>query len=137
MIGRVVSTKMKNTAVVTVERRVTHPLYKKSYRRSKKYFLEDTLGVKPGDLVEFIKIRPISKLKHWKVVKVLGSSIAEIASLELKAHAAKVIEEAIPVSPGSSQGGPEKETVESSVVSQQTEEIEVKKETKKVKKGSK
>lgn len=123
MIGRVVSTKMKNTAVVTVERRVTHPLYKKSYRRSKKYFLEDTLGVKPGDLVEFIKIRPISKLKHWQVVKVLSSSIAEIALKELKESAALVIEEVMP----------EKEIKESSAVSQQAEELAPKKETKKVK----
>lgn len=70
MIGRVVSTKLKNTVTVLVERQSVHPLYKKAFKRSKKYLAHDPIGVKEGDLVEVVKIVPISKRKHFRVVKV-------------------------------------------------------------------
>lgn len=96
MIGRVVSTKMNRTAVVLVESERKHPLYQKSYKRSKKYFADDKLGVKIGDIVEIVKIRPISKFKHWKVVKVLGRDIEEIVEEQLKEEAAEAIGEVLP-----------------------------------------
>lgn len=111
MIGRVISTKLKNTATILVGRIAVHPLYKKSFARSKKYLADDQVGVKDGDIVEIIKTRPISKNKHWKIVKVLGRSLAEIAEQQMKEKAEEVIAEVMP----------EEKIEESSVVSPQTE----------------
>lgn len=111
MTGRVVSTKMQKTAVVLIERVAMHPLYKKTYKRSKKYLVDDPIGVKDGDLVEIVKIAPISKNKHWRIIKVVGKNLAEIAEEKLKAAAEEVISEVMP----------EEKTKESSVVSPQTE----------------
>ena len=96
MKGRVVSTKTKNTATVLVERQAVHPLYKKAFVRSKKYLVDDQLGVKMGDIVEIINSRPVSKNKHWKVVKVLGRSMTEIAEEKMKQEAEEVIAEVMP-----------------------------------------
>lgn len=96
MIGRVISTKTKNTATILVEREATHPLYKKTFSRSKKYLVDDQLGVKEGDIVEVIKSKPISKNKHWRIVKVLGKNLAEIAEQHLKEKAEEAIAEVMP-----------------------------------------
>jgi len=48
LIGKVTSTKMQKTAVVTIERVVVHPLYKKRTKRSKNYKAHDEVGVKLG-----------------------------------------------------------------------------------------
>lgn len=67
--GRVVSTKMQNTVVVEVERRVQHPLYKKSVKRTR-HFAVDSQGkqVAFGDIVKIIETMPISKTKHFKLI---------------------------------------------------------------------
>ena len=104
MRGRVVSTKTKITAVVLVERQAKHPLYRKTFLRSKRFLVGDSLGVKEGDIVEIEKCKPISKNKHWRVVKVLGRSLAEIAEEQMKEKAEKIIAEVMPASPA---GGPE------------------------------
>ncbi|MBI2337980.1 30S ribosomal protein S17 [Candidatus Daviesbacteria bacterium] len=96
MIGRVVSTKLKNTVTVLVERVAKHPLYKKTFVRSKRYLVDDLVGVKEGDIVEIIKIRPISKNKHWRVAKVVGKNLEEITEVILKDQAEKVISEVMP-----------------------------------------
>lgn len=96
MIGRVVSIKMNQTAAVLVTSTKTHPLYKKSFTRNKKYLAQDDLGVKEGDIVEIVKISPMSKRKHWQVKKVVGRDIEKIAEAELKEQAAAVIEEVMP-----------------------------------------
>lgn len=69
--GKVVSTKMQKTAVVSVERIVTHPLYKKRTRRSKNYKAHDDIGVSVGDIVKIVSTRPISKDKHFKIVEIV------------------------------------------------------------------
>ena len=67
--GVVVSDKNDKTVVVEVERRYTHPLLKKTVRRSKKYHAHDEANThKVGDLVSIIESRPISKNKRWMVV---------------------------------------------------------------------
>lgn len=96
MIGRVTSTKLKNTATVLVERTAMHSLYKKTYLRSKKYLVDDVLNVKDGDIVEIVKCKPISKNKHWKIVKVIGKNLAEIVEAEQKKAAEKIIAEVMP-----------------------------------------
>ena len=72
-VGLVTSAKMSKTIVVKVERRFTHPLLKKTVRRSKKYHAHDeTNAHKAGDAVSIEETKPISKLKRWTVVKVTG-----------------------------------------------------------------
>jgi len=68
--GKVVSTKMKKTATVVVKRVVVHPVYKKRYRRKKKYHVHDDFGVKLGQTVRFVASKPYSKLKRWKIIEV-------------------------------------------------------------------
>lgn len=96
MIGRVTSTKLTHTATVLVERIARHPLYKKTFLRSKKYLVDDPIGVKDGDMVEIIKCRPVSKNKHWMITKVVGKNLAEIVEAEQKMKAAAVIAEVMP-----------------------------------------
>src|SRR6476469_10656574 len=68
--GVVVSDKQDKTLVVRVERRFTHPLFKKTVRRSKKYYAHDEKNeFKIGDVVWIEEHRPISKLKRWAVVR--------------------------------------------------------------------
>ncbi len=68
--GVVVSDKQNKTLVVRVERRFTHPLFKKTVRRSKKYYAHDENNeFKVGDVVWIEEHRPISKLKRWAVVR--------------------------------------------------------------------
>ncbi len=68
--GVVVSDKNTKTRVVEVERRITHPLLKKTLRRSKKYHAHDEENVtKLGDRVRIEECAPISKLKRWMVLK--------------------------------------------------------------------
>ncbi len=96
MTGRVVSVKNQKTAVVLVESTKTHPLYKKTYKASKRYLVHDEEGVKLGDIVEFIKIAPVSKHKHWKITKVVGKDIVALGTQHLKEKAQEAIEEVLP-----------------------------------------
>ena len=67
--GTVVSDKMDKTVVVSVERRVMHPIYKKFIRRSKKYHAHDENNQhKVGDVVAIRECRPLSKTKCWEVI---------------------------------------------------------------------
>jgi len=68
--GTVVSDKQDKTVVVRVERRFTHPVLKKTVRRSKKYHAHDEKNeFSIGDIVWLEEHRPISKLKRWAVVR--------------------------------------------------------------------
>jgi small subunit ribosomal protein S17 len=96
MIGRVTSTKSAKTATVLLERTKRHPLYKKDFVSSKKYLVDDQLGVAVGDVVEFIKCRPVSKKKHWTITKVLGKDIVALGTEELKESASEAIAEVLP-----------------------------------------
>ncbi len=67
--GVVVSDKQDKTVVVSVERRYTHPIFKKTIRRSKKFHAHDENNAhKIGDVVSIEEHRPMSKLKRWVVV---------------------------------------------------------------------
>ena len=75
--GVVVSDKQDKTVVVRVERRFTHPLLKKTVRRSKKYHAHDEANAwHIGDTVWIEEHRPLSKLKNWIVVQ--GEKRAEV-----------------------------------------------------------
>jgi len=73
LTGRIVSDKMDKTIVVLIERHVRHPLYGKYIKRSTKLHAHDeTNQGKIGDTVVIAESRPISKLKSWKLVSVIG-----------------------------------------------------------------
>ena len=68
--GVVVSDKQNKTVTVRVERRFTHPLFKKTVRRSKKYHAHDENNAcKVGDVVRIEEHKPISKTKSWIVLQ--------------------------------------------------------------------
>ena len=73
--GVVVSDKNDKTIVVKVERRLRHPVLKKTVRLSKKYHAHDEKNeAKTGDVVRIEETRPLSKQKHWTLIeKVVGS----------------------------------------------------------------
>ena len=67
--GVVVSDKADKTVVVLIERRFTHPLLKKTVRRTKKYHAHDDANVaRTGDIVRIQECRPISKTKTWTLL---------------------------------------------------------------------
>ena len=70
--GVVVSTAGEKTCVVLVEERKKHPLYGKMITQSKKFHAHDEnneCGV--GDTVSIMETRPLSKLKHWRLVEIV------------------------------------------------------------------
>jgi small subunit ribosomal protein S17 len=68
--GIVVSDKADKTVVVDVERRFTHPILKKTVRRTKKYQAHDPENrFKIGDRVVIQESKPISKTKRWVVIE--------------------------------------------------------------------
>ncbi len=70
--GRVVSNKMDKTAVVAVESRFQHPVYRRVVRRTRKYMAHDEENTcQIGDVVRIRETRPISKHKRWRLVEVV------------------------------------------------------------------
>lgn len=71
--GVVVSAKMNKTAVINVERTISHPRYKKVVKVGKKYYAHNEKGdLQVGQRVRIIETRPISKLKRWMITDVLS-----------------------------------------------------------------
>ena len=86
--GVVVSDKQEKTVVVKVERRFTHPLLKKTVRRSKNYHAHDEQNVcRTGDVVRIGETRPLSKTKCWEVVEIMTQGQEEI----LETYRTKII----------------------------------------------
>ena len=80
--GVVVSDKGEKTIVVKVEPRFTHPVMKKTVRRSKNYHAHDESNVaKVGQTVSIEECRPFSKTKTWKLLEG-GASASEASSPE-------------------------------------------------------
>jgi len=70
--GKVVSDKPDKTIVVEVQRRVQHPLYKKYIIKKKKFYAHDEHNeASLGDIVQIISSRPLSRLKRWRLDKIL------------------------------------------------------------------
>lgn len=70
--GVIVSDRMQKTVVVTVERTVTHPKYKKILRRRTNVKAHDeTNQCRIGDRVLIVECRPLSRDKRWRVSKIL------------------------------------------------------------------
>ena len=75
-IGTVVSNKMDKTVLVSIERIVQHPVYKKYVRRRGKCVAHDAqnmCGI--GDRVMIVETRPLSKTKRWRVREIVEKAL--------------------------------------------------------------
>lgn len=72
--GSVVSDKMINTIVVSLEYTMRHPLYKKIVRKHKNIYAENNLSAKVGDVVKVRETRPLSKLKRFTTLAITKKS---------------------------------------------------------------
>jgi small subunit ribosomal protein S17 len=73
-IGTVVSDKMEKTIVVLVERKVQHPVYQRTMKKSNKFMAHDEQQqAKIGDRVEIVEFRPLSRRKRWNLVRIVES----------------------------------------------------------------
>ncbi len=80
--GEVVSAKTDKTLTVLVNTRVSHPLYKKHYTKSQKFYVHDEKNeAKEGDTIEAVAVRPVSKTKTWALNKIV--TVGQVA-VELK-----------------------------------------------------
>lgn len=72
MRGMVMSNKMDKTIVVQVNRKVRHPIYEKFVSKRTKLYAHDDQGeVNVGDIVEITQTRPMSKLKRWRLLRIV------------------------------------------------------------------
>jgi small subunit ribosomal protein S17 len=71
-VGKVVSNKMDKSCVITVERKVKHPMYGKFMTKTTKLMVHDEnnqVGI--GDTIKVMETRPLSKNKRWRLVEIL------------------------------------------------------------------
>ncbi len=73
-IGKVVSDKMTNTIVVSLEYTSRHPIYKKIVTKHKKLYAENNLSAKIDDVVKIRETRPLSKLKRFTTIEIIKTS---------------------------------------------------------------
>ena len=70
--GKVVSNKADKTIVVTLERQVAHPIYKRYYKQTKKVMAHDENNdCNIGDTVKVVESRPLSARKRWALVEII------------------------------------------------------------------
>jgi small subunit ribosomal protein S17 len=71
-IGLVVSNKMDKSIVVSIERKVKHPIYGKFVKKTKKFIAHDENNeCNIGDTVRIMETRPLSKNKNWRLVEII------------------------------------------------------------------
>ena len=71
-VGVVISDRMDKTRVISVERLVQHPRYKKYVRRRTRFKAHDeTNATHVGDKVMIVETRPLSRDKRWKIRTIL------------------------------------------------------------------
>ncbi len=72
LTGKVVSAKMHKSLVIAVERVKNHPLYRKRYTITKKYYAHDENSeAHEGDIVRIRETKPMSKLKRWTLIEIV------------------------------------------------------------------
>lgn len=75
-IGIVVSDKMNKTIAVEMERTMKHPMYTRVIKRKSKLYAHDEANeCKMGDKVLVMETRPLSKMKRWRLVKVIEKAV--------------------------------------------------------------
>ena len=89
LTGVVLSAKMEKTIKVRVGRTYRHPLYSKVIRAHKDYLVHDELGCQPGDQVQIVESRPISKRKRWVVQEI----IRRATEAEVQAEQEEIVDE--------------------------------------------
>jgi len=80
-VGTVVSNKMDKTIVVAVESLKKHRIYKRTYKQTKRFQAHDEENTcQVGDVVRIEETRPLSKMKHWRLMEILklGSGIVPV-----------------------------------------------------------
>lgn len=83
VVGVVTSDKMNKTRTVVVERLQKHPKYGKFLRRRKVHHAHDEKNEsRIGDTVEIAETRPLSKLKRWRLVRIVAKSKAPVETEE-------------------------------------------------------
>lgn len=89
-VGRVVSSKMDKTVVVAVDYLRPHPIYRKTVRKTNKFYAHDENNrATVGDTVRIEETRPLSKTKRWRVVEILNAGLAgEQATVDQEVAAA-------------------------------------------------
>jgi small subunit ribosomal protein S17 len=71
-VGVVTSNKMNKTIVVSVERKVPHPLYRRIVTKTSKFLTHDEKNVcSIGDTVSIVETRPLSKRKRWRLLQII------------------------------------------------------------------
>ena len=76
--GKVVSKMGAKSVVVEVTYREQHPVYGKVVIRSKKYHVHDEADTaKVGDVVAIMETRPLSKLKRWRLVRIIKAAVID------------------------------------------------------------
>ena len=71
-IGKVISDRMDKTVVVAVTHTVTHRLYHRYMKRTAKFYAHDSdNSCRLGDQVRIVSVRPLSRLKRWRVDEIL------------------------------------------------------------------
>jgi small subunit ribosomal protein S17 len=78
LMGIVTTAKGAKTISVAVDRTYKHPKYGKYMRKRKKYMAHDeTNEAAIGDTVEIVSTRPLSKLKRWRLVRVVEKAVLQ------------------------------------------------------------
>jgi small subunit ribosomal protein S17 len=70
-IGIVVSNKMQRTVVISVDRLVRHPKYKKYIKKRAKFMAHTEVDCNVGDKVKIVETRPLSARKRWRVIEIM------------------------------------------------------------------
>lgn len=86
-VGRVISNKMNKTIVVNVESLKKHRIYKRTYKQTKHFHAHDEENTcQVGDVVRIEECRPLSKMKHWRLVEIVkrGSGIVPVEEVLAK-----------------------------------------------------
>jgi small subunit ribosomal protein S17 len=85
LTGTVVSTAMQKTALVRIDRRVTHAKYGKMYTISRKFKVHNPdAKAHVGDVVEFEECRPLSKDKRWRYIRTVTAAPVAATASELQ-----------------------------------------------------
>lgn len=105
--GYVVSTKMPKTAVVEVSWRQRHSLYSKLVGRVSRFYVHDPESqCQTGDTVRIEEIRPISKLKRWRLLQIVQrQELPEVLPIELEEGSDITGAEGRPLLPSSTKSG--------------------------------
>ena len=75
-IGTVISNRMDKTVIVSIERTVQDPVYKKYVKRRGKCVAHDDKNIcQIGDKVMIVETRPLSKTKRWRVCEIMEKAV--------------------------------------------------------------